>query len=70
MLGGRHGKLYCGDELKDRTLTTSNNAIRLEFKTDESLSFFGFRAKIKFVPNKGTVHHFIFVCYYPPPNSI
>ena len=56
MLGGSHGKLYCGQELKGRTLTTNGNSLRLEFKTDELLSFYGFKAVIKFVPNKGRIN--------------
>ena len=64
MLGGSYGKLYCGAELKGKTLTTSGNSLRLEFHTDESLSFFGFRAKIKFVPSKGRSSYTVQVQYY------
>ena len=51
-IGGNQGKLYCGKELEGRTFTTRSNAVRLDFTTDESLSFYGFRAHIKFVPMK------------------
>ena len=68
LLGGSHGKHYCGRELKGRTLTTNGDSLRMEFKTDESLSFYGFKAVIKFVPNNSKyISIFFYVFSSPEP---
>jgi len=47
MLGGP----YCGKSLRGRTFETYGNSLRMVFNTDQSLSWFGARAKITFVPH-------------------